>query len=770
MNPAAGTRLGPYIIASKLGEGGMGVVYAAEDPRLERRVAIKFLAPELTRDETAKERFLQEARAVSAIDHANVCTIYEINEIDDGQLYLVMAHYDGETLKQRLVRGPLPIAEAVDIGRQIGEGLAAAHAAGVVHRDIKPANIIVMSAGVAKILDFGIAKLTGATGLTETGITLGTVAYMSPEQINGEEADQQSDVWALGAVLYEMLTGQPPFRGDRPAVVMHAITGSAPTPVRELCPETPPDLVRVVTRALEKSRSRRYEMARELVAALPNGSTAASPASATPGDDDATRSTAATLAPSTVPPEVPSIAVLPFANMSADPEQEYFCEGLAEELIDALARLDGLRVVARTSAFRFKGDAIDLREVGDKLNVRTVLEGSVRKAGNRLRINAQLINTDDGYHLWSARYDRDMDDIFAVQDEIARAVVNELQGKLLAPSGQPLVVRPTKSLEAYACYMQGRHYRFIRYDVPKADRCFEEAVRHDPSYAAAWAGVAEGAVLAGIYRLRPPREASAKARTAMEHALSLDADLAEGYEARAKIRFWFDWEWDDAERDFQRAIELNPANADTYATYSHFLGYMHRTEDALAQMAIARELDPLSAHASTTAGVALLVARRYEEALDSFADALDLQPEMSFALWMQASTFVLTEHPQDAVRCLRKVSTRTSELTSHLGMLGHALAYAGEKAEARQILARLKERGKREYVSPFDYALIHVALGETDETVAALEHAFEERSTGLIHLQLPRWAELRAHPRIRHIRQQMQMPDPPAGDPLSTSR
>ena len=422
MSLAPGTTLGPYTIVSQLGSGGMGVVYTAHDPRLDRHVAIKMLPPDLTRDEIAKQRFLQEAKAASALDHLNICTIYEINETPDGQLYLVMAHYDGETLKERIARGPLGFDDALDTAIQVGQGLAEAHGAGIVHRDIKPANLIVTTDGTVKILDFGLAKLMGFESITGSAATLGTVAYMSPEQAQGRDVDGRTDIWALGAVLYEMVTGQIPFQGENLLAIAHAIQHRHPAPLSALRSGTPAQLERVVSRTLAKSLEVRYQTAAEVLADLQT-------LSAVSGD--------AGIVPSAGQQTVPSIAVLPFADMSPQKDQDYFCEGMAEEIINALTNLDGLHVSARTSSFKFKGQALDATEIGTQLRVSSILEGSVRKAGDRLRITAQLINVSDGFHLWSERYDRDMEDVFAVQDDIARTVVEKLKVKLLGAEDAP---------------------------------------------------------------------------------------------------------------------------------------------------------------------------------------------------------------------------------------------------------------------------------------------------------------------------------------------
>ncbi|RJP70607.1 MAG: hypothetical protein C4532_09100 [Candidatus Abyssobacteria bacterium SURF_17] len=714
-----GKTISHYKILKKLGEGGMGVVYKAEDTKLKRTVALKFLPPELVQSEEWKERFLREAQAAAALTHPNICTIHEIDELTEGQGFIAMEYVDGKSLADKIESGPLDIDAAINIALRIAEGLKHAHRRGIVHRDIKPANIMVTADGQVKIMDFGLAKLTGKTRLTKTATVMGTVAYMSPEQARGDkDLSHQTDIWSLGVVLYEMLTGRLPFEAETDTGLIYKIINEYPEPVTNRRSDTPGSLASVVEKMLQKDTHCRYENTEELIVDL-----------------ESVKARASILGGS----RSPSIAVLPFVNMSADPEQEYFCDGLSEEIINALTKIRDLKVIARTSAFAFKDEKVEIGEIGRRLKVQTVLEGSVRKVGNRLRITAQLVDTSGGHHLWSERYDRELVDIFAIQDEITLAIVDNLKPMLLGEEKAKLEQRQTVDLEAYNLYLKGRWFLWKRTEegFEKAFEYFNQAIAKAPTYAPAYAGVADSYALRTVVTMLPAGEDSTKARDAAMKALEFDDTLAEAHVSLGLVKTNYEWDWEGAEREYKRAIELNPGYAMGHAFYAAHLYRMTRFDEALEEVKYARHLDPLSLTTNFFAGMIFFYAGRYDNALAALSSTIEMDRSVIFAHAYRGLCYWRKAMLEEAMAEFEKEKSISGEFSPMAdGCIGIHHALIGNMEEARKKLRELQKRSTTAYFQSYPLAMLCLAIGDTEQGFELLEKAYEERDSALTFIKV----------------------------------
>jgi len=720
----------------------MGEVYLAEDKQLNRKVAIKFLPAQSIRDEQARKRLIREAQAAAKLDHPNICAIYEVGEAD-GQSFIVMQYVEGETLSSRIQRKPLEIRETLDIAVQVADALAEAHARGVIHRDIKPQNIMITPRDQVKVLDFGLAKVVQQSPSTQSqaeteslltgpGMILGTVPYMSPEQVKGELLDSRSDIFSFGAVLYEMISGIQPFAGKNAAVTISAILTQEPLSLARYDTDAPEELQSIACKCLKKDREQRYQSTQELL-----------------GDLKSLMFHRSKEQTAAKPP--PSIAVLPFVNMSADPENEFFCDGLAEELINALTKIEHLGVAARTSAFSFKGKEVDVRDIGRKLNVNTVLEGSVRKAGNKLRITAQLINVADGYHLWSERYDRQMEDVFEIQDEITLAIVDALKVRMLGKERAALLKRYTDNTEAYQLYLKGRYYwnKWTAEGIKKGIEYFNQAIEIEPGYALAYAGLADCYATqgAGDALALPPKEAFSKAKASAMKALAIDDTLAEAHISLGLVKLNYEWDWLGAEREFKRAIELNSNYAAAYHWYSHYLIVMERTEESFVISKRALEIDPLDLEINAHLAWHYYFARQYDQAIEQCLNTLEMNPNFHEAHWFLGWAYEEKLMYEEAVTEFQKAVALSGGSVQMIAELGHAYAVSGKKDDAQKALDELKELSKRRYVTPYTIALIYVGLGEKDQALEWLESAYEDRDVWLIYLKVePKFDSLRSEP------------------------
>ncbi len=757
-----GARLGPYEILSPIAAGGMGEVYKAVDTRLGRTVAIKVLLGQHADDPAMRERFEREARAISALSHPAVCTLHDVGT-HEGVHYLVMEYLEGETLAARLARGALPLEEAIELARTIALALAAAHDRGIVHRDLKPGNVILTKGG-PKLLDFGLAKLHAAShgladpaaretavgSLTERGEILGTLPYMAPEQLEGREADARSDVFAFGCLLYEMVSGRPPFARRSRAAAIAATLTEAPEPLSQIGRPIPPAIDHIARHCLEKEPGRRFQSMHDLAFALATWS--AAPPSSPPG---ATAGAA---------PKRVMLVVLPFENVGQGPEQDYFSSGLTEETITDLGSLasDRLGVIARTSAMSYKGTRKSIAEIGRELGVDFAVEGSVRRHAGRVRISVQLSRTCDQTQVWAQQYDRELSDVLAVQDDLGRAIAEQVQVKLTpARTALRAAARPVDQA-AYDAYLQGRFFlwRVNRADLERALECFRQAIEIDPAMAVAYAGLAQTYVVMPIAGGAEPRQAFPHAEEAARRALELDPDSVEAETAMTGLRHWYDWDWAGAEGYARRAIARNPSSARAHQVLGRLLTNVGRHDEAIAEIDAARLLDPRAPLIIALSADFRLEARRLNEVEPLIREAQRLDPTFWVAHVSAARLYLYQARYAEALAAAENARRFSAEHSEALALIGLCHGAMGHRDEAEAVLAELERRRDAGYVPATHLATVRLGLGDADRAMQWLERAFADRDPWLTEAGVePRWDGLRAHPGFRELIRRIGLPD-----------
>lgn len=745
-------RIGQYEVLERLGEGGMGVVYKGRDTQLDRFAALKFLPADGELSEASVEVFLHEARAISRLNHPSIATVYAVAE-ENGERFLALEYLPGGSLRDRLRDAPdgFPAQQVLAWSSAVARALAHAHRHGIVHRDVKADNVLLTDSGDAKLTDFGVAQVADRQGVPEFE-TAGTTAYLSPEQAQGLPAGPASDQFSLGVLMYELACGRRPFEAEHESVVLYDIVNSEPEPLHKRRADVPSRLVAVVERLLAKEPERRFESMEAVVRAFELISERARVREATRIGREAAD---------------PAVAVLPFVDMSPDLDQEYFCDGVAEEITLALSEVKGLRIVSRTSTFQYKGQAYDVRKIGRELKVRAFVTGSVRKSGDTLRIAAQLVAVSDGRHLWSRRYDRLLSDVFAVQEEIARAVVEALEPKLLR--AQSARKKPTDNVDAYNEYLAGRYLLNQRTQVrlEQALEKFHNAIAKDDDFGAAWGAVAEAEVLrASAAYVDDVPAAFARAREAAEKAIRLDPERAEPYVALALVRLRADWDWTGAEEAFKQALEINNGYATAHHQYALFLSFVLRLDEALAHIRRALELDPLSLLISTAVGRILHFNRRYDEALEQCERTSQMDPTFVPALFDQVITCGTAGYADRARELIDRIEEVNSDPARRAILLCRFHALTGDRETALKYDAELKQLAQERPISPVLFGLNRISLGDIDEAVRLFEVAADNRDSLLVYLQCePAYDPIREHPRYPSIVQKIGFPPPPVSGP-----
>jgi serine/threonine protein kinase len=749
----AGARVGHYEIVSLLGEGGMGQVYRGRDPRLGRDIAIKVLGAEAMQDAEATARLEREARAIAALSHPNILAVHDVGH-HGATFYIVTELLEGKTLRDQIRVAPMSWRRAVEIGAEVADGLAAAHAKSIVHRDLKPENIFITEGGRVKILDFGLAQTdpnlsqrdetnipTTKWFQTHPGTVIGTLGYMAPEQLRGEAVDPSADIFSLGCILYEMVTAKKPFHRDSGAATIAAILKDA-LPREELSAAVPPDFQRIIEGCVEKNPSTRFQSARDLSLTL-----------RAIGSSQIHNDLVRTIVRRRTSKTIDSIAILPLTNASNDADAEYLSDGITEGIINKLSQLPKLKVMARSTMFRYKNRNADAQGVGRELRVRAVLSGTVKHIGDQIYISVELVDSYDGAQLWGESFSRNLADLVKLQDDLAREITEKLRLKLTGAEKKKLRRKPTENSEAYQLYLKGRYQWNKRTEesLRRGIQFFREAIESDPSFASAYAGLADSFVTLATNIPLPPHEVMPKAKAAAMRAIEIDDGLAEAWASLGAVRWWFEWDWEGAEEAYLRAIELNPNYATAHDGYAMLLSARGRFDEAVEQVSKAADLDPLSLIIAVHAGWPFYFARDFESAIRRFRKALELDEKFIPAHGWLGMALGQQRRYSEASEAFGR-ALEVDSIPILLAMLAHTKAIAGERDEALFLLGTLDGEAQTRYISPYDIAVIHAGLGDTREAIAQLRRAVEDRSAWMVFLNVdPRLDVLREEPAFAEI-------------------